>query len=291
VAIIDTGIDIDHPDLNVVGGVNCSTGSSFDDLNGHGTHVAGTVAAKDNAIGVVGVAPGASLYAVRVLDANGFGSTATVVCGLDWVTANAASLGIKVANGSYGGSGSDDGNCGLTNLDVEHMAVCNLVNAGVTFVVAAGNENSNFANSTPAAYNEVLTVAGIADFNGQPGGGAPQTCGSADVDDTAYDFSNWTTIGSSDVIHTIAAPGKCILSTWMGGGYNTISGTSMATPHVTGAVALCIATGACTGTPSQIMAKIRSDAAAQPAAYGFAGDPYSPIGTRYYGYLLYVGGY
>jgi subtilisin family serine protease len=293
VAIIDTGINLTHPDLNVVGGVNCvPKSSSYADGNGHGSHVAGTVAAKDDTIGVVGMAPGAPLYAVRVLDNGGFGSTASVICGLDWVAANAASLGIKVANGSYGGPGSDDGNCGNSfPFDVEHMAVCNMVAAGVTFVVAAGNEDSNMANSTPAAYNEVLTVTALADFNGQPGGGAPQTCGSPDVDETPADFSNWTMLGSPDEIHTVAAPGKCIYSTWLGGGYNTISGTSMASPHVAGTVALCIASGACTGTPAQIIAKIRADAAAQLPAYGYTGDPHSPSGNRYYGYLVYAGGY
>lgn len=290
VAIIDTGIDIDHPDLNVVGGKNCSTGRSFNDGNGHGTHVAGTVAAKDNTIGVVGVAPGAPLYAVRVLNNAGSGSFSSVICGLDWVTANAASKGIKVANMSLGGGGSDDGNCGNSNNDALHKAICNSVAAGVTYVVAAGNSNANFSNSVPAAYNEVLTVAAMADFNGQPGGGAPATCRS-DVDDTAADFSNFTTVGSSDEGHTIAAPGVCIHSTWKGDGYNTISGTSMASPHVAGVAALCIA-GPCAGlTPSLVMQKLRSDAAARPAEYGFTDDPNSPNGIRYYGYLVYTGGY
>ena len=281
VAVIDTGIDTSHPDLNVVGGKNCSTGQSYRDGNGHGTHVAGTIAANDDGSGVVGMAPGAPLYAVRVLNNSGSGSWSSVICGVNWVTANAASNGIRVANMSLGGSGSD-GSCASSTL---HQAICNSVAAGVTYVVAAGNSNANFSSFVPAAYDQVLTVTAIADFNGAPGGGSAATC-RADVDDTAADFSNFTTSGSADANHTIAAPGVCILSTWKGGGYSTISGTSMASPHVAGTAALCIWSGACTGTPSQIITKLRSDAAAQPASYGFAG-----VSGRYYGSLVYAGGY
>ena len=294
VAIIDTGIDTDHPDLNVVGGTNCSTGRSYDDGNGHGTHVAGTVAAIDDGSGVVGVAPGAKLYAVRVLNNSGSGSWSSVACGIDWVTHNAASKGIKVANMSLGGSGSDNGKC---SGDALHQAICNSVGAGVTYVVAAGNSNANFSGFVPAAYDQVLTVTAEADFNGAPGGGAAPTCRS-DVDETPADFSNFTTPTSADAAHTIAAPGVCILSTWKGGAYNTISGRSMASPHVTGTAALCIASGKCTGGPSNVISKLRSDAAAQPASYGFTGDPNHPLttgGSRpvtlYYGYLAYAGGY
>jgi subtilisin len=154
VAVIDTGIDLDHPDLNVVGGVNCSSGPSFDDGNGHGTHVAGTIGAKDDGVGIVGMAPGTPLYAVRVLNNAGSGSFASVICGVDWVTANAASLGIKVANMSLGGSGSD-GSCAS---DAFHLAICNSVAAGVTYVVAAGNSGGDFSGLVPATFGEVLTV-------------------------------------------------------------------------------------------------------------------------------------
>jgi len=231
VAVIDTGIDTAHQDLNVVGGKNCSTGRSYKDGNGHGTHVAGTIGAKDDGNGVVGVAPGARLWAVRVLNNAGSGTWSSVICGIDWVTANAASKGIMVANMSLGGGGSDDGNCGKSNNDALHRAICGSVAAGVTYVVAAGNASDDAKNHVPAAYDEVITVSALADFNGLAGGGASATC-RADVDDTFADFSNY----GSDV--DIIAPGVCILSTWKGGGYNTISGTSMASPHVAGAAAL-----------------------------------------------------
>ena len=285
VAVIDTGIDLDHPDLNVAGGVNCSSGRSFDDGNGHGTHVAGTIGAKDNTSGVVGVAPGVPLYAVRVLNNRGSGSLSGIICGVDWVTANAASKNIKVANMSLGGSGSQ-GSCADGGL---REAICESTAAGVTYVVAAGNDNADFAAQVPATYPEVLTVTAMADFDGQPGGGVAATCRS-DVDDTAADFSNYATT-AEDIDHAIAGPGVCISSSWKGGGYKTISGTSMASPHVAGAAALCLSSGTCSGTPAQVIDKLQADAAAQPASYGFTGDPRSASGGRHYGYLVYAGGY
>jgi subtilisin len=231
VAVLDTGVDLTHPDLNVytAGAKNCSTGKSANDGNGHGTHVAGTIGALDNSTGVVGMAPGARIWPVRVLDNRGSGTFSGIVCGIDYVTANADK--IEVANMSLGGGGADDGNCGNTRNDAMHRAICNSVAAGVTYVVAAGNESSNAAGSVPAAYDEVITVSALADFNGLPGGGAPATCRS-DVDDTFANFSNY----GADV--DLIAPGVCINSTWMKGGYNTISGTSMASPHVAGGAAL-----------------------------------------------------
>jgi len=293
VAIIDTGSG-PHPELNIVGGVNCSTGNSYADGNGHGSHVAGTIGARDNTDGVVGVAPGVPIYSVRVLNNAGSGSWSSVVCGIDWVTRNAATFGIKVANMSLGGTGSDDGHCGASNNDALHAAVCKSVEAGVTYVVAAGNDGADFAGFVPAAYNEVLTVTAVADFNGQAGGGAAATC-RTDVDDTPADFSNFTTVGSGEEIHTIAAPGVCIQSTWKSGGYKTISGTSMASPHVAGTVALCISQGQCNGSPANVIAKVRADAA---AADGIVGDPDNAITTTgnspkklYYGYLVFAGSY
>jgi subtilisin len=230
VAVIDTGI-FKHDDLNVAGGYNCNSGPTkkWNDGNGHGTHVSGTIGALDNGTGVVGVAPGARLWAVRVLNNAGSGFSSDVICGIDWVTAHADT--IKVANMSLGGSGSD----GACTADPEHEAICNAVAAGVTFVVAAGNSSADAATDVPAAYDEVITVSALADFDGVAGGLGAPTC-RADEDDTFANFSNY----GADV--DLIAPGVCILSTWNDNGYNTISGTSMAAPHVTGAVALYLST-------------------------------------------------
>ena len=152
--------------------------------------------------------------------------------------------------------------------------------------MAAGNDNANLAGFSPAAYHEVLAVTAVADFNGQAGGGATATCRS-DVDDTPADFSNYALPGSLDEGHTIAAPGVCILSTWKGGGYNTISGTSMASPHVAGTAALCIGTGHCPGTPAARYEQANERrVGATGHGYGFTG-----VAGRSYGYLVCAGAY
>lgn len=237
VAVIDTGIDLAHPDLaaNIVANKSCITGKkNGNDDNGHGSHVAGTIAALDNAIGVVGVAPQAKLAAVKVLNAQGSGSWSSIICGLDWVAANAATYGIKVANMSLGGSGSSDNDCGNVNGDALHQAICRTRDAGVTIVVAAGNSSAPAGSSVPAAYDDaVITVSALADSDGAAGGlGAATSYG---ADDTFATFSNY----GPEV--DLGAPGVNIRSTWKGGSYNTESGTSMATPHVAGAAALYLA--------------------------------------------------
>jgi subtilisin family serine protease len=298
-ALLDTGI-MNRPDLNVVGGYDCSSssdgsfggGGSTADNNGHGTHVAGIVA-DEGIPGVIGVSPGTPLYAVRVFDANGSGSTSAVICGLNWVARNAAVDNIKVVNMSLGGQGSDDGNCGNTDQDPLHTAVCRVTGAGVTVVAAAGNDGEDLANSAPAAYAEVLAVTAMADFDGKPGGlVSTSPCDGREKDDTAASFSDYAVPGSADANHTIAAPGVCITSTWNDGGTKTISGTSMASPHVAGLVARCIDAGSCAGlTPARIIAKLRADAAAQPADQGFLGDPSHPVAGKYYGNLAHDTGY
>jgi subtilisin family serine protease len=204
--IIDTGIDFYHPDLNV--DVSRSktfvTSKTADDDNGHGTHVAGTIAAINNTIGVVGVAPGATLVAVKVLSRSGSGTVSGVISGINYVKANGKAG--DVANMSLGGSVS-------TALD---DAVSN-ASAVVKFALAAGNESDDANNHSPARINgpNIYTVSAM---------------------DKNDNWASWSNFGNPPVDY--CAPGVSILSTWKGGGYNTISGTSMATPHVAGLLLL-----------------------------------------------------
>jgi subtilisin family serine protease len=202
--IIDTGLDVTHPDLNVDTARSRSfldRDTSPVDQNGHGTHVAGTIAAKANTIGVIGVAPGAAVVAVRVLDRRGSGTNSGVIAGVDYV-AQVGRAG-DVANMSLGGGVS-------TALDT---AVVNAAAGGVKFALAAGNESDNANNHSPARANgaNVYTVSSFA------------------VGDKWSSFSNF---GNPPIDY--AEPGSAIKSTWLNGGYNTISGTSMATPHLAG---------------------------------------------------------
>ncbi|MEZ5681768.1 MAG: S8 family serine peptidase [Erythrobacter sp.] len=201
--VIDSGIDLTHPDLNVDVGRSVSflRDSSPQDQNGHGTHVAGTIAAYDNTNGVIGVAPGAPVVAVRVLDRRGSGSTSGVIAGIDYVAQHGRPG--DVANMSLGGGVS-------TALD---QAVINAAAGGVRFALAAGNESDHANNHSPARANgpNVYTISSFA------------------VGDNWSSFSNY---GNPPV--DFAEPGSSIKSTWTGGGYNTISGTSMATPHFAG---------------------------------------------------------
>jgi subtilisin len=243
VAILDTGIDRNHPDLNVAGGYNCTSGNrnKWDDNDGHGTHVAGIVGALDNSFGVVGVAPGVRLWSVKVLDGDGNGYLSWLVCGIDWVTSQRDPRThkplIEVANMSISFSVGPSPKSSCANgEDVMHQAICRSVAKGITYVVAAGNNSRNAQRNRPAAYDEVITVSAMADYDGKGGGRgkASDSCpyGRYEPDDSFTDFSDY----GPDV--DLIAPGRCVLSTYMGKRYAFMSGTSMATPHVTGAAAI-----------------------------------------------------
>ncbi|MGE5685409.1 MAG: S8 family serine peptidase, partial [Nitrososphaerota archaeon] len=221
IAILDTGIDLDHPDLNVykdfsVIGIN-QTG---DDDQGHGTHVAGVAAAKDNGIGVIGGAPGARLWSVKVCDSEGKCKISDMIKGVQYVTEHADEIDVA-------------------NISVEtplspalNRAISASIKAGVTFVVAAGNYGQDASLTSPASSPDVITVSAIADTDGKCGGVGPAPDLANSTDDAFAPFSNF---GPSV---SIAAPGVSVLSTYLDGEYAVDSGTSMASPSVAAAAAL-----------------------------------------------------
>jgi subtilisin family serine protease len=201
--------------------------------------VAGIIGALDNGFGVVGVAPGARLWSVKVLDAVGSGTLSSVLRGLDWVRTQSAT--IDVVNMSFTLPGYSQ---------ALHDAVQSLVDVGVAVAVAAGNGHVDAAGYSPAAFDNVVTVSAMADFDGKPGGVGAPTC-AFDQDDTAADFSNLGTVVD------MTAPGACIESTLptSRGSYGTMSGTSMASPHVAGALAL-LARASRPTTAAQVQAMV-----------------------------------
>lgn len=251
VAIVDTGLDLNHLDLPVSEVSFVSPGftytTSAQDDAGHGTHVGGIVAAKNNTIDVVGVAPGATLYAVKVLDNAGSGYDSDVISGLDWVAANAAVVSptIRVVNMSLGRGAS-------ANDSAMRTAIQNVVGAGVSVVVAAGNDaNAEVWQMVPAGFPEVIAVASTTAKTGTSSNtkrAAPIPADTASYFTTDGRYNPVTGVGVA-----ISAPGEDqediqfpfinslgILSTALGGGTTRMSGTSMAAPHAAGVVALLL---------------------------------------------------
>lgn len=207
VAVVDTGIDITHADLkaNLKGGANfVSTASSYNDDNGHGTHVAGIIAASNNTVGVVGVAPQANLYAVKVLNKSGTGYISDIIAGIQWSVNNH----MDIVNMSLGSNYPSD---------AFEAAINAASDAGVIIVAAAGNDSS--AVDYPAAYAKTIAVSATGSNN------------------------ILATFSSRGDQVDVSAPGVSIYSTYKGGTYATMSGTSMATPHVSGVIALMLQRG------------------------------------------------
>jgi subtilisin family serine protease len=234
VAVFDTGVDVDHPDLaaNIKWGVSVLNGrisSKYNDLNGHGTHVTGTIAALDNSIGVVGVAPKVEVYMLRVLGASGMGSWSDLVIAIDLAIKGPDGVVDKDGDGKIVGDPDDDApevfsmSLGGSNPPEElHIAIQTAYNWGIVIVAAAGNEGAP-SPSYPAAYPEVIAVGAI---------------------DSSGNVPDW-----SNRKPELTAPGVDVLSTYPDDTYKTLSGTSMATPHVSAAVALIQAARLAKGLP------------------------------------------
>jgi aqualysin 1 len=241
--IIDSGIDRTHTDLNVVvkDHVNFHGGKNTD-CDGHGTHVAGTVAARDNTSDVVGVAPGAPLIGVKVVGCNGFGDLRNAIKGVDWVTANARKPAIANISLSTGASKSFD------------SAVRKSANSGIFYAVAAANDHDNACNYSPARAGKARRDTngdGKIDYKDSNG---IVTTGASNSSDKEARFSNYGSCVD------LWAPGVDILSTKRGGGTETMSGTSMATPHVGGTAALYLSDPTRAGTtPAAVESTLKAD--------------------------------
>jgi subtilisin family serine protease len=249
VAVVDTGVDLDHPDLNVIGAkdIVAEAGGNDrdgDDGYGHGTHVAGIIGAEADGDGVAGVAPGVGLYAVRVLDDSGGGTYGDVIAGLDWVLSEPD---IRVVNLSLGAPGDPGANSMLDD------AIQALLDAGVVVCIAAGNDGADTATFVPAGFDLGVVVSAYDTDGGDNG--------------FAY-FSNY-----GDEVD-IAAPGVNITSTYLDGAWAALSGTSMATPHVAGAAAAYLAQNPSAG-PDDFLADVVSSG--EDGYEGQGGDHPEPL--------------
>jgi subtilisin family serine protease len=330
VAVMDSGVDAAHPDLNYAGGVSFATpaGGIADDASpgvdvfGHGSHVAGIIGARNNGVGVVGVSPGVPLFSVKVLNGAGMGMLSDVLSALAWVTAVGVAQGIRVINLSVAAYVDPATPRYQDTFDLVCGVMKGASDAGVVVSAAAGNYGSSLAGYFPAV---CPTVAAVAALDGTGRAAAP--------------YSNYVAAGApaAQLAHMLAAPGSSIRSTVPrardASGYAEMSGTSMAAPHVAGVAANCILSGACAGaapagaapaavpssassaSASSVLSALSSSAAVSAPApatgveqlavlqaaaqqryaaaegYGFAGDATSTAGGRYMGYLVWAGAF
>lgn len=280
IAVIDTGIWLgtnpdgtarNHEDLNVVAVTNCTEAIFYplfggcsqtgaNDGNGHGTHVAGIAASKDNSVGSLGSAPGAKLWSLKAINDDGTGYLGGVLAAIDLATAYSAQIDVV--------------NMSLT-ISPAQQSITDAVNAsidsGIVYVVAAGNSGDDVTDYSPANVPGVITVSALADFDGQPGALGSPTC----RDDVSDDMlAGWSNFGSGV---DLASPGVCIFSTWLNDSYAVLSGTSMASPLVAGAAARYIAENGKPAGRTGVMAVrdalVEGGIAQAHLECGFGGDP------------------
>ncbi len=233
--VLDTGVLKNHPDLNVVESLSfVTTEKNVDDLNGHGTAVAGIIAARDNSSDVVGVVPGARIHSYKVMNKSGSGSFSSIIAGINrviqWKQSNPSVQNKVVINLSVGGF------TGSSSYNILDNAVLNAIQNNITVTIASGNSGNNAIYYTPAHVTEAITVGAYSNTNTMP---------------------NWSNYGP---VVDILAPGVSILSTYLRNRTATLSGTSFSAPHVAGAAALYLLSNP-SATPSSVLSALKNYAA------------------------------
>ena len=267
IAILDTGVSLTHPDLNVYRDVSIINGTTTgNDDNGHGSHVAGVAAAKDNDLGIVGIAPGARIWAIKVCDSSGECKITNQIKGIEYAIQHADEidvLNISIEN---------------PNSPALNSIIDTAIKAGITVVVSAGNYGKDASSTSPANNPNVLTVSAIGDSDGVCGAGGPDLTIGGGGDNMTVSDDSFAFFSNFGPTVKIAAPGVNVLSTYNGTGYAVDSGTSMAAPYVSGAAALYKAQHPY-ASPSEVIAAILGagtspDTVCDDGAHGyFTGDP------------------
>ena len=266
IAVLDTGVSLTHPDLNVYRDVTFINGTtSGNDDNGHGSHVAGVATARDNDVGIVGIAPGARIWAIKVCDTSGECKITNQIKGIEYAIQHADEidvLNISIEN---------------PNSPALNSIIDTAIKAGITVVVSAGNYGKDASSTTPANNPNVLTVSAIGDSDGVCGAAGPDLSIGGGGDNMTVSDDSFAFFSNFGPAVKVAAPGVNILSTYNGTGYAVDSGTSMAAPYVSGAAAIYKAQHPYAMPPEVISAILGSgvqpDTPCDGAAHGyFTGD-------------------